>query len=195
MKLDSKGITIVELMIGIVMFSMITLGVTFFISTGTKTCHEAEDTINVQEESQIVLNQLVNITLEGNSIPAPKTAANGDVCYFVMNTDKNTNITDKEKILYFQKSSGNLYYYEVDASTTSAVLDEIKKEITGSKTVIHQGELMGEHIADFQVNLDTDLYRVTFKMKFNLSDKEILSKNSVILRNKYVETKDAFITV
>lgn len=192
MKVDSKGITIVELMIGIVLFSVIMFGITVFISTGTKTCGEAENTINVQEESQVVMNQLVNITVEGNSL-AQKLNTKGDTAYFVMNTDKKTNITDKEKILYFQKSSGNLYYYEIDGTTTDASKDAIKKEISGTVPTIAQGQLLGEHISDFKADIDTTLYNVTFELTFNIGGKELKAKDSIMLRNKYVETTAAFI--
>lgn len=193
MKINSKGITIIELMLGVVLFSIVALAVTYFISTGTKTCGEAEITIDLQEESQIVMNQLLNITMEANSLEKKVDATTGDVRFYVMDTDKNLANTKTEKILYYQKSSGNLYYYEVDATTSSADIAQISMELSGGASSIVAGQLLGEYIKDFKVNIDTHLYNVEFELLFELNGKEMKSKDSITLRSRYVERKDAFI--
>lgn len=194
MKVNTKGITIIELMLGVVLFSIVALGITYFISTGTKTCTEAENTINVQEESQVVMNQLLNITVEGNSLEYKKDPT-GDARFYVMNTDKKLETTNIEKILYFKKSSGELYYYEVNSSTSDDDKEQIAKEISGATSSISLGQLLGEYLTEFKVAIDKTLYNVTFEVDFNLSGKEMKSKDSITLRNRYVETKHAFIEI
>lgn len=194
MKVNTKGITIIELMLGVVLFSIVALSITYFISTGTKTCGEAENTINVQEESQVVMNQLLGITVEGNSLDF-KTDSTGDARFYVMNTDKKLETTNIEKILYFKKSSGELYYYEVNSSTSDDDKKQIAKEISGATSSISLGQLLGEYLTEFKVAIDTTSYNVTFEVDFNLLGKEMKSKDSITLRNRYVETKHAFIEI
>lgn len=194
MKVNTKGITIIELMLGVVLFSIVALSITYFISTGTKTCGEAENTINVQEESQVVMNQLLGITVEGNSLDFKKDPT-GDARFYVMNTDKKLETTNIEKILYFKKSSGELYYYEVNSSTSDDDKKQIAKEISGATSSISLGQLLGEYLTEFKVAIDTTSYNVTFEVDFNLLGKEMKSKDSITLRNRYVETKHAFIEI
>lgn len=183
MKLDSKGITIIELLLGTILFSFIALGVTFFISTGTKTCNHAEDTIRLQEEQQVLSNQLINISIEGNSIKA-EMDPDGNVCYYVLKTDRVSQETLNEDIVYFRKSSNKVYYYELDSTTTPEEIGDINMELSGGNIVI--GQLMGEFVSDFTVIPDTKK-TVTFKMEFGLNGKTLSSSNTVSLRNKYVE--------
>lgn len=194
LKVNTKGITIIELMLGVVLFSIVALSITYFISTGTKTCGEAENTINVQEESQVVMNQLLGITVEGNSLDFKKDPT-GDARFYVMNTDKKLETTNIEKILYFKKSSGELYYYEVNSSTSDDDKKQIAKEISGATSSISLGQLLGEYLTEFKVAIDTTSYNVTFEVDFNLLGKEMKSKDSITLRNRYVETKHAFIEI
>lgn len=194
LKVNTKGITIIELMLGVVLFSIVALSITYFISTGAKTCGEAENTINVQEESQVVMNQLLGITVEGNSLDF-KTDPTGDARFYVMNTDKKLETTNIEKILYFKKSSGELYYYEVNSSTSDDDKKQIAKEISGATSSISLGQLLGEYLTEFKVAIDTTSYNVTFEVDFNLLGKEMKSKDSITLRNRYVETKHAFIEI
>ena len=50
-------------------------------------------------------------------------------------------------------------------------------------------------MTDFKAVIDTSLYNVTFEVDVNLSGKEIKSKDSITLRNRYVETKSAFVEI
>lgn len=183
LKLDSKGITIIELLLGTVLFSFIALGVTFFISTGTKMCNHAEDTIRLQEEQQVLSNQLINISLEGNSTRV-EMDADGNVCYYVLKTDRKSQETLNESIIYFRKSSKKVYYYEVDRATDSGEIADINTELSGGNIVI--GQLMGELVTDVTIIPDTEK-TITFKLEFSLNGKTVSSNHTVSLRNKYVE--------
>lgn len=193
MKMNSKGITIIEIMIGTVLFSIIALSVTYFISTGTNTCKEAEKTITLQEESQVIMNQLLNISVEANSIETKDLG--GNVCLLVMNTDKGTKETKIERILYFKKSSGELYFYEVDATTDVDTLETVKNEINGRVPDITYGQLLGEYLSDFAVDFDKTSQTITFELTLGLSGKEMKTKDSIRLRNKYVDTEHAFVEI
>lgn len=184
-KLDSNGMSILEVMLGIVLFSIVALGVTFFISTSTKTCNHAEDTIRIQQEAQVVLNQLVTITMEANSVASSVTSEHGDVTYFVYHTNKVTKETTKEHIFFFQKSSHNLYYYEITNTTSDVEKQAIQLELSGGVSNIVCGQLMGKYLTD--LTADVSSQQVSFQIKYQLNGKVIESKDTVVMRNKKVK--------
>ena len=88
-----------------------------------------------------------------------------------------------------------MYYYEVNSSTSDDDKKQIAKEISGATSSISLGQLLGEYLTEFKVAIDTTSYNVTFEVDFNLLGKEMKSKDSITLRNRYVETKHAFIEI
>lgn len=192
MKVNSKGITIVELMIGIVLFSIIALSVTFFISTGTNMCQNAENTINLQEESQVVMNQILNLCIESNDVQISKPNAD-DICILIMDTDKTTDEAKTERILYFKKSSEKMYYYEVDASTPVGTIDRIRNEIEGKTTDVTQGQLLGEYLTDVKAKFDISTHTVSVELNLAIGEKAMKTSDSIVLRNKYTPAKIAYI--
>lgn len=177
--------TILEVMLGIVLFSIVALGVTFFISTSTKICNHAEDTIRIQQEAQVVLNQLTSITMEANSATTSTISENGDITYRVYHTNKVTKETMKEHIFFYQKSSQNLYYYEVINTTTDIEKQAIGLELSGSVSNIVCGQLMGQYITDLTVTVNNQ--QVSFQITYEHNGKVIESQDTVVMRNKKVK--------
>lgn len=177
--------TILEVMLGIVLFSIVALGVTFFISTSTKTCNHAEDTICIQQEAQVVLNQLTSTTMEANSATTSTISENGDVTYRVYHTNKVTKETMKEHIFFYQKLSQNLYYYEVINTTTDIEKQAIGLELSGSVSNIVCGQLMGQYITDLTVTVNNQ--QVSFQIIYEHNGKVIESQDTVVMRNKKVK--------
>lgn len=188
MKLDSKGITIVELMLGIVLFSIVALSITFFISTGTTTCNYAEAAVTLQEEAQVVTNQLISFSQNGNCVKISENPLNGDVRYVVYGETKDS-VGPIESVIYYKKSSEELYYYEVSNLTDNAA---IRNEIMGTANV-SIGQLMGEYIKDFKVT-DKDNW-ITFQVTYGNESKTIKTEESIKLRNRRVEVESPFISL
>lgn len=186
MKLDNKGLSIIELLLGLVLFSIIALAVTGFIYTGTKTCKVAESEIELQEEAQLVSNQIINLTVEGNSVSMKEDTATGDFVYYIYKTNRNSNVTESEYILYFKKSSHKVYFYNLDLTTEDSVKTTIQNEISGTAEVT-VGQLLGEYVEDFNVAVE-DNKKVTFKVtyKYGETSKVFQSSDYVVLRNKYI---------
>lgn len=187
MKLDSKGITIVELMLGIVLFSIVALSITFFISTGTKTCNYAESAVTLQEEAQVVANQLISFSQNGNCVKISESPS-GDVRYVVYGENK-VPVGPIESVIYYKKSSEKLYYYEVSNLTDNAA---IRDEIMGT-TNVAIGQLMGEYIKDFKVT-DNDNW-ITFQVTYGNNAKTIKTEDSIKLRNRRVEVESPLISL
>lgn len=193
MKLNTKGMTIIELLLGTVLFSFVALGVTIFLSTGTKTCNNAETTIKVQEESQVVTNQLVNFTIEGNDTKIKNDTVTGDVYFYIYKTNKLTSETTEEKIVYFKKSSNKLYYYEITAPCSEDDKNTILNAMAGGTSDNDEKYLMGEYVEDFKVEYDSNRTTITFDIEFNLSGHPITTHDSVTIRNKRVEALNPII--
>lgn len=181
MRLDSKGITIIELMLGTVLLSIVALSVTYFISTGTKTCNYAELAVTLQEEAQVVSNQLISFSEKGNCVKVSENASTGDVAYVVYNCEKKNGESLGESIIYYKKSSEKLYYYEVTSLTSN---DDIRNEVKGI-TDVAVGQLMGEFIKGFKVT-NKDNW-ITFQVEYGKDGKTVKTEDSILLRSKRVE--------
>lgn len=192
MKLNEKGVTIIEVLLGTVLFSIVALSITFFISTGTKTCHEAEMTVKVQEEAQVVSNQLIAFTEPGNCVQVKEDTTSGDVRYAVFQCDKADGKAKDEYIIYFKKSSQQLYFYEITSSFSDAQKTAIRSEITGA-TDVKIGQLLGEYVKEFDVQIRDN--SITFHVTYELDGKIINISNSVSLRNRWVDVTTPIVSI
>ena len=68
MQKDHRGITLVELLIAIAISSIIVAAAAFFLMTAQKNYREASASIDLQSESQILMEQLGTWFMEGNRI-------------------------------------------------------------------------------------------------------------------------------
>jgi len=68
MKLNSKGFSLVELMIAMAICTVILGATTIFMSNAQKSYRVAEETIDLQKESQILMEQLSGWVMEANHI-------------------------------------------------------------------------------------------------------------------------------
>lgn len=55
---DENGFTLVELVISMGMFSIVMLAIMFFLTAGTKSYGHSKSELNLQMESQMLLNQI-----------------------------------------------------------------------------------------------------------------------------------------
>lgn len=63
---DENGFTLVELVISMGMFSIVMLAIMFFLTAGTKSYGHSKSELNLQMESQMLLNQIRDITYSSN---------------------------------------------------------------------------------------------------------------------------------
>lgn len=195
MKMDNKGFSIIELLITTVLFSTVALAVTFFITTGMKTCNVAQNYINLQMESQIIINQLSNFTIEGNDVSFSGDGTNNGT-YHIYFVDKNTKETKKEAIICFVANQKKLFYYELDGALAPPIAD-IKDEISKAEdvtkdVVITYGELLGENVAFFEIKTDKKPY-IEMKLNLEYEGNKYQTQESVTLRNKVVDKTKSLI--
>ena len=69
-ELNNRGMTLVELMIAIAMSFIIVAAATMFIGNAQKSYQNASESVNLQMEAQILMEQLGTWIMEGNRIAA-----------------------------------------------------------------------------------------------------------------------------
>ena len=195
MKMDNKGFSVIELLITTVLFSTVALAVTFFITTGMNTCNVAQNYINLQMESQIIINQLSNFTIEGNDVSFSGDGTNNGT-YHIYFVDKNTKDTKREAIICFVAKQKKLFYYELDPTLAPPIAD-IKEEISKAEditqdVVITYGELLGENVSFFEIKTDKKPY-IEMNLTLEYDDNKYQTQESVTLRNKVVDKTNSLI--
>lgn len=123
---DERGFTLVELLIAMGMFSLVMIAILVFMTSGSKSYGYSSGELNMQMESQMMINQVRDMVYDSNyaeyqpskqalilyklSIPPRETeAVTGKVIVKV----KLSNILKKRVIYYRDK---RLYYQEVEPS-------------------------------------------------------------------------------
>ena len=195
MKMDNKGFSVIELLVTTVLFSTVALAVTFFITTGMNTCNVAQNYINLQMESQIIINQLSNFTIEGNDVSFSGDGTNNGT-YHIYFVDKNTKDTKREAIICFVAKQKKLFYYELDPTLAPPIAD-IKEEISKAEditqdVVITHGELLGENVSFFEIKTDKKPY-IEMNLTLEYDDNKYQTQESVTLRNKVVDKTNSLI--
>lgn len=74
MKQDNRGLTLIELIIAVAVASVILLAVTLFIRNALRSYETATNTIDLQMESHVMMEQLSAWVMEGNRIEVVKQA-------------------------------------------------------------------------------------------------------------------------
>ena len=98
MKLNNKGLTLVELVIAIAISTMIVGAAGMFLYNAERTYRVAEHSINLQMEAQILMEQMSNWIMEGNKIFVAETTHDAD--------EDSTVINDVLVIYYIPRDNG-----------------------------------------------------------------------------------------
>lgn len=122
---DERGFTLVELLIAMGMFSLVMVAILVFMTSGSKSYGYSSGELNMQMESQMLINQVRDMVYDSNyaeyqpskkalilyklSIPPRETEA---VTEKVITPVKLSNIL-KKRVIYWNDTGEKLYYQEV----------------------------------------------------------------------------------
>ena len=84
---SDSGFTLIELVVGITVMLFVMLSLVVFVSVGTRGYSTSNAEVSLQMESQIALNQIEDIIMEGASVSGPLDI-NGCTAYPVMTPDE-----------------------------------------------------------------------------------------------------------
>lgn len=153
----NAGFTLVELMVVMAIMGLVGLAVAGFIGTSANQYKSASKEVDLQYESQILMNQLGDMVQSATKVTTYKdTATTGDVLKIDIQKDATTYhiyMNYDENKLYLQKDKGDK-------------------------------ELMAEYISDFSSSIDKDKNSVNFDVDFKNDDKTYNSTQNFTMRNK-----------
>ena len=171
---DENGFTLVELVISMGMFSIVMLAIMFFLTAGTKSYGHSKSELNLQMESQMLLNQIRDITYSSNyakydsihkalilydvdKVPAPTKTAKVTIVYLV---------DDK---LYLRKDLDPTAVDAASLTTTCVAMDDF---------------LFSRYMQDFKATIKKNDVQLTMKMKNGKSKYEL--NEGITIRNGWI---------
>lgn len=183
MREDNRGITFVELIIAMAISVMIMGAATVFIGTSVKGYQNASDNIDVQTDTQMLMEQIATWTMEGNGV---KIESGMLVIYNIPRKADSSAKADKRVIWL---NHGNLYTvcYKRDLPLSGKWSDD-----TTTLTFISSEEkpenLLCENVQSFIPSLDTTSDNPTVSVTLSLKkgkDKYDLT-DKFVLRNEWL---------
>lgn len=179
---DHRGITFVELLIAMAISTIIVAAATMFLSSAHKGYNNASASIDLQSESQVLMEQLGMWIMEGNRVQVDPGGTKLTI-YQIPRTvttplpDGVSPSTEQaSKRVIWISSSNKLYMKNItgiadpDADTTDvSAADEI------------QANCIGEYVTTFSPTVDGAKVTVELKMKYGKQKYEI--KNEFKVRN------------
>ena len=131
---SDSGFTLIELVVGITVMLFVMLSLVVFVSVGTRGYSTSNAEVSLQMESQIALNQIEDMVMEGASVSGP-LELNGCTVYSVLNDDgRMLLILDGDRVNAVKDAYGrarareHLYVVLADDKTCRrAELDNVKR--------------------------------------------------------------------
>ena len=189
MRRDQKGITFIELIIAIAISAIIMAAATMFLGSAHKNYNNASAQIDLQSESQILMEQIGMWVMEGNRVEvldASVSGAKGIVIYQIPRTTSVENPNGvapaeavSKRVIWLSASGKKLY----TRTMTVADLDTDTTVITAATDEVQQN-LLGEYVTAFTGTVDASSQAsvtVSFQMEYLKQKYEI--QNMFKLRN------------
>ena len=178
---DQNGITFIELIIAIAISAIIMAAATMFLGAAHKNYNNASAQIDLQSESQILMEQFGMWVMEGNrveALDASASGAKGIVIYQIPRTPSVENPVTK-RVIWLSASGKKLY----TKTTTVTDLTADTTVITAATDEVQQN-LLGEYVTDFTGSVDEDSKAsVTISLKMEYLKQSYEIKNVFKVRN------------
>lgn len=162
MKQDNRGFTLVELIIGIAILGIVSVAVLGFMASGGRSFKRATTEVNLQFESQTVVNQLNDLLIEANDI---KVFGSG------IGTTLEIYQKDNRGIVITHISTTNELEY-----SDGTIEDGI---ITG----LGDSVLFAQYVTEFKVEKLIDSSIVKLELVFTLDGRSYTANKTVTMRS------------
>lgn len=189
MNRNQRGITFIELIIAIAISSIIMIAATMFLGAAHKNYNNASAQIDLQSESQILMEQIGMWIMEGNRVEELNPSTSGVQGIVIYQIPRKTSVENpngvaapeqaSKRVIWISASGKKLYTKtatvadtESDTTVISADVDEV------------QQNMIGEYVTAFTGVVDTSSQAsvtVSFKMEYLKQKYEI--QNVFKLRN------------
>ena len=189
MRRDQKGITFIELIIAIAISAIIMVAATIFLGSAHKNYNNASAQIDLQSESQILMEQIGMWVMEGNRVEALDASVSGAQGIVIYRIPRKTSVENpngaaaseaaSKRVIWLSASRKKLY------TKTAAVADlDTDTTVIVASTDEVQQNLLGEYVTAFTGTVDTSSQTsvtVSFQMEYLKQKYEI--QNVFKLRN------------
>lgn len=186
MRSDSRGFTLIELILAVAIAGILIGAITFFLMMGSRAYESAKNEIDLQAEAQIVMNQLRDRILESNCMDAYAATSNQFTLYYIEENPKATEEKDKQRItrkevFWLDTAEKRLYYRELKD-------DDI--EINGN--LFPEGGREQYLLAEYVKSMNIQQKKAMVEISLVLEDgsRQYTLENSIKLRNRLL-TKPA----
>lgn len=188
---DENGFTLVELMISMGMFSIVMVAIMFFLTSGTRSYGHAKSELNLQMESQMLLNQIRDITYSSNYATYDTT----NKALILYDVDKipvptpspgTTPIPGATSVPYTKTAKVTVVYYKGDCLYLKKDLDPsaVDSSTIASTCTASNDYLFSRYMEEFEVKINQNDIQLKMKMKNGLSTYEL--NEGVTIRNGWV---------
>lgn len=185
---DNRGITLIELIIAIAISTIIVGAATFLLSTAQKNYSSASDTIDLQSEAQILMEQMGTWIMEGNRVEV--NAAGDKLTVYQIPRKVTTNRptgaealkTDASKRVFWLSNKLNgktmLYMKKFDGIADP---DHDTTDVADADAILDN--CIGEYVTSFSAVEDTSKAKVTITLEFRQGTQKYSITNEFKLRN------------
>lgn len=188
MKKDDRGITLVELIIAITISVIIVGAATLFFMTAQKSYQRAQETVHLQEETQILMEQLASWIMEGNGVKIENDVTYGQVLVIYDIPRKTTTalpdgMTSEDAAKRVIWRYGDRLYMK----TASGITDPSADTTVIDASDIREEYCISEYISGFTAALDsTGQASVIVNLKMTDGGRDYELENEVMLRNDWL---------
>ena len=189
MNRNQRGITFIELIIAIAISSIIMIAATMFLGAAHKNYNNASAQIDLQSESQILMEQIGMWVMEGNRVEALDPSTSGAQGIVIYQIPRKTSVENpngaaapeqaSKRVIWLSASGKKLYtrtaaVADIDSDTTviAADVDEVPQN------------MLGEYVTAFTGTVDaTSRASVTVSFKMQYLKQHYEMQNVFKLRN------------
>lgn len=186
---DQNGITFIELIIAIAISAIIMAAATMFLGAAHKNYNNASAQIDLQSESQILMEQIGMWVMEGNRVEALDASASGAKGIVIYQIPRTPSVENPDgaaapdpvtkRVIWLSASGKKLY----TKTTTVTDLTADTTVITAATDEVQQN-LLGEYVTDFTGSVDEDSKAsVTISLKMEYLKQSYEIKNVFKVRN------------
>ena len=181
---DHRGITLVELIIAIAISTVILGAATLFLGMAHKNYNHASAQIDLQSESQILMEQIGMWVMEGNRVEELDPSVSGVRGIAIYRTPNTPSVTNPEaarkRVILIFAGGKKLYTKKMavaDPKTDTTVISAATDEV--------QENLIGEYVTAFTgtVNASTEKASVAVSFDMQYLEQKYTIQNEFKLRN------------
>lgn len=182
MNRDQRGITFIELMIAIAISSIIMVAATMFLGAAHKNYNNASAQIDLQSESQILMEQIGMWVMEGNRVETldPSTSgAQGIVIYRIPRKPSVENPNGaatpepaSKRVIWISASGKKLYTKtaavadpEKDTTVIAADVDEVQQNLLGEYVTVFTGMVDASSQASVTVSFQMEYLKQKYEIQ------------------------------